>query len=94
MKVVVKIYGPKYFGIDRYDVVTEVLEVDGEPTVMDVLDKLEGRYPGLKRRLLSGDVVAPMHDVLINGRSIAFLRGLTTALKDGDVVQIVPPFGG
>jgi len=35
-----------------------------------------------------------MHDIWVNGRSIDFLQGLATILKDGDVVQIIPPFGG
>jgi MoaD family protein len=31
---------------------------------------------------------------LINGKSAATLNGLETALKDGDVLAILPPVGG
>ncbi|MEA1994089.1 MAG: MoaD family protein [Euryarchaeota archaeon] len=32
--------------------------------------------------------------ILVNGRSISFLDGLKTELKDKDVVSIFPPIGG
>ncbi len=33
--------------------------------------------------------------VLVNGRNILFLDGLSTALRDGDVVSVFPPvYGG
>ena len=94
MKVVVKIFGPRYFGLDTYDVVTVVLEVRDGATVAEVVDALDRAYPGLKNKLLRNGVVIPMHDIWINGRSIDFLQGLDTVLKEGDVVQIIPPFGG
>ncbi|MFN3803542.1 MAG: MoaD/ThiS family protein [Pyrobaculum sp.] len=94
MRIVVKIFGPRYFGLDQYDVVTYVLEVGDGASVREVLELLEIRHPGLKRRLLSGDKIIPMHDIWINGRSIDFLEGLDTMLHEGDVVQIIPPFGG
>jgi molybdopterin synthase sulfur carrier subunit len=94
MKVAVKIFGPRYFGLDTYDVVTVVLEVRDGATVAEVMDALDRAYPGLKNKLIRNGVVIPMHDIWINGRSIDFLQGLDTVLKEGDVVQIIPPFGG
>ena len=94
MKVAVKIFGPRYFGLDTYDVVTVVLEVRDGATVAEVVDALDRAYPGLKNKLIRNGVVIPMHDIWINGRSIDFLQGLDTVLKEGDVVQIIPPFGG
>jgi molybdopterin synthase sulfur carrier subunit len=94
MKVAVKIFGPRYFGLDTYDVVTVVLEVRDGATVAEVVDALDRAYPGLKNKLIRNGVVIPMHDIWINGRSIDFLQGLATVLKEGDVVQIIPPFGG
>ena len=94
MKVAVKIFGPRYFGLDTYDVVTVVLEVRDGATVAEVIDALDRAYPGLKNKLIRNGVVIPMHDIWINGRSIDFLQGLATVLKEGDVVQIIPPFGG
>jgi molybdopterin synthase sulfur carrier subunit len=94
VKVAVKIFGPRFFGLDTYDVVTVVLEVRDGATVVEVVDALDRMYPGLKNKLIRNGVVTPMHDVWINGRSIDFLQGLDTVLKEGDVVQIIPPFGG
>ena len=94
MKITVKIFGPKCFGLDTYDVITTVLEVRDSATVAEVMDALDRVYPGLKDKLLRNGVVVPMHDIWINGRSIDFLQGLDTVLKEGDVVQIIPPFGG
>jgi len=31
---------------------------------------------------------------LVNGRSIALLKGLNTKLRDGDEIAILPPVGG
>ena len=93
-RVVVKIFGPKYFGFDQYDVITLQLDFGGDATVGDVIDELERRYPGLRQKLLRGEEIIPMHDIWVNGRSITFLQGLKTPLREGDVVQIIPPFGG
>ncbi|MEM1598661.1 MAG: MoaD/ThiS family protein [Pyrobaculum sp.] len=94
MRVVVKIFGPKYFGLPQYDVITHVLELRDGATVGDVIEELERMYPGLRGKLFRGGSLIPMHDVWVNGRSIDFLSGLATELKEGDVVQIIPPFGG
>ena len=94
MRVTVKVFGPKYFGLDTYDVVTVVLDVRDGATVGEVMDVLESMYPGLKDRLLRDGQIIPMHDIWVNGRSIDFLQGLASVLRDGDVVQIIPPFGG
>ncbi|AET32683.1 MoaD/ThiS family protein [Pyrobaculum ferrireducens] len=94
MRIVVKIFGPAYFGLKSYDVITLKLELGEGATVGEALDELERRFPGLKGRLLRGEEVIPMHDIWINGRSIDFLNGLKTPLREGDVLQIIPPFGG
>jgi Molybdopterin converting factor, small subunit len=94
VKITVKIFGPKYFGLDTYDVITTVLEVRDGATVAEVMDALDRIYHGLKNKLLRNGVIIPMHDMWINSRSIDFLQGLDTVLKEGDVVQIIPPFGG
>ena len=93
-RIVVKIFGPKYFGLNQYDVITLVLDIRDGVSVGDVIDELEKRDPGLRRRLLRGEEIIPMHDIWVNGRSITFLQGLKTPLREGDVVQIIPPFGG
>lgn len=94
VRVVVKIFGPRYFGLNSYDVITRVYDFPGGATVRSVLERLEGEFPGIRAKLFRGEQLIPMHDVWVNGRSIDFLRGLDTELGDGDVVQIIPPFGG
>ena len=34
------------------------------------------------------------YKVLVNGRDISFVQGLSSPLKDGDTVAFVPPVGG
>jgi molybdopterin synthase sulfur carrier subunit len=94
MRVVVKIFGPKNFGLDKYDVVTHEIEIGDTAVVEDVINLLDKIYPSLKSKILKNRQIVPMHDIWVNGRSIDFLKGLETPLKDGDVVQIIPPFGG
>jgi MoaD family protein len=38
--------------------------------------------------------VKPFLQFLINGRNASLLDGLYTELADGDVLAIIPPFGG
>ncbi|MEM4963071.1 MAG: MoaD family protein [Pyrobaculum sp.] len=94
MRVVVKIFGPRNFGLDKYDVVTHEIEIGDTAVVEDVINLLDKIYPSLKSKILKNRQIVPMHDIWVNGRSIDFLKGLETPLKDGDVVQIIPPFGG
>ncbi len=61
VKITVKIFGPKYFGLDTYDVITMVLEVRDGATVAEVMDALDRIYPGLKNKLLRNGVIIPMH---------------------------------
>jgi len=38
--------------------------------------------------------LAPGVRILVNGRDIDFLKGLSTTLKEGDTVAIIPPIAG
>jgi MoaD family protein len=52
---------------------------------------------GLKSRLLESDHPVTTHSyirLMVNGRDIAFLRGLDTVLEDGDEILILPPVAG
>jgi len=70
---------------------------DEAVTVEEVLKKLAGEYGkdfteyvyDRKTRQVKGFL-----QFLINGRSSSTLKGLSTALEDGDVLAIIPPVGG
>lgn len=75
---------------------------DGQTTVdltvsnlSDCINSLDSRFPGFKERLLneSGDL-RPFVNIYVNGEDVRFLQGLTTQLKDGDEVSIVPAVAG
>lgn len=56
---------------------------------------LEATYPGMKQRLM--DETGQLRrfvNVYVNGDDVRFLDGLSTALKDGDEVSIVPAVAG
>ncbi len=67
-------------------------ELEEGATVGKLLEKLLKEYPRLSEYLEEEEGVAPT--ILVNGRSIDFLEGLNTRLRDGDTVAIIPPAGG
>lgn len=51
--------------------------------------------PARRRALFDGEALRARFTVLVNGRNILFLDGLSTTLHDGDVVSVFPPvYGG
>ena len=40
------------------------------------------------------DAVLPYVQIMVNGQTINFLKGMETPLKDGDEVLILPPVSG
>jgi molybdopterin synthase sulfur carrier subunit len=63
--------------------------------VSALIDELENQYPGLKDRLCdeSGEV-RRFINLYVNNEDIRFLDGKNTALKDEDVVSIIPAIAG
>ncbi len=60
-----------------------------------VVASLETAFPGMKERLLDdGGELRRFVNIYVNGEDVRFLDGLTTALKDGDEVSIVPAVAG
>lgn len=94
MKVKVVIMAPLYFGLDSVDQIKLDINLADGAVVDDVLNILNEKYPGFKNKVVRNGKIIQMHDILVNGRSIDFLNGLRTELKDGDVVVVVSPFGG
>ncbi|MEY3735813.1 MAG: hypothetical protein RLZZ624_872 [Cyanobacteriota bacterium] len=64
-------------------------------SVDDLLQALEGRYPGILGRLCDeGGKLRRFLNVYVNSEDIRFLDNQATALADGDEVSIVPAVAG
>ena len=71
-------------------------EVQAEAsTVNDLIEVLEGQFPGLRDRLVeNGGELRRFINIYINQEDIRFLEGVKTTLKQGDEVSIVPAIAG
>ena len=63
-------------------------------SVRDVIDNLEGSYPGMKERLCDDKGVRRFVNIYQNEEDIRFLDGLDTKVSDGDAISIVPAIAG
>lgn len=64
-------------------------------TIAGLLDQLEGQFDGL-RGLVRNDQGEIHHhvNIYVNDEAIESLHGLSTSLKDGDEVSIIPALAG
>ena len=64
-------------------------------TVADLIDSLEGQFPGMRERLVdeTGEL-RRFINLYVNEEDVRFLQGTTTTLKEGDHVVIVPAIAG
>ena len=64
-------------------------------TVGELLDELEGTFAGLKGLVRNeGGAVHHHVNIYVNSEAIESLEGLSTPLKDGDEVAIIPALAG
>lgn len=63
-------------------------------TLAALLDDLETRHEGLRARLIDDGKLRRFVNVYLNDEDVRFLDGLQTALKDGDVVTVLPAVAG
>jgi MoaD family protein len=69
--------------------------VQGDGTTLaQVIDDVEGRYPGLKARLVDESALRRFVNVYVNDEDVRFTGGLETAVKDGDQVVVLPAVAG
>jgi molybdopterin synthase sulfur carrier subunit len=64
-------------------------------TLASLIDNLDGTHPGLKGRLITDD--GGLHrfvNIYVNDEDVRFTGSLETALKDGDVVTVLPAVAG
>jgi MoaD family protein len=72
----------------------KVVEGTGD-TIADLLSDLDGRYAGLRGRLVTDD--GGLHrfvNVYVNDEDVRFLGALEAKLADGDTVTILPAVAG
>jgi len=64
-------------------------------SVGQLIDEMENQFPGIKTRLCdeSGNV-RRFINLYVNNEDIRFLNGKETALKEGDIVSIIPAIAG
>jgi MoaD family protein len=66
----------------------------GGATVQNVLDDLGRKYPGIAQRLFDKGQLRRFVNVYLNDEDIRYLDNLSTAVKDGDEVNIIPAVAG
>ncbi len=66
-----------------------------ERTSAQIIEDLESRYPGFQQQMFSDD--GKLHrfvNVYLNDEDIRYTGGVDTAIKDGDVLDILPALAG
>ena len=63
--------------------------------VKSIIESLEKSHPGIKDRLCDeSGALRHFVNIYVNGEDIRYLSGLTTGLKAGDEISIVPAVAG
>lgn len=69
--------------------------VSGEgATLSELFSDLESRHKGIEERIIDGGKLRRFVNVYLNDEDVRFLDGISTALKDGDSVTILPAVAG
>ncbi len=73
----------------------DTITADESGTLAQLIDVIEGQYPGLKERICdeTGEL-RRFVNVYVNGEDVRFLSGLQTPLEPGAEVSIVPAVAG
>jgi molybdopterin synthase sulfur carrier subunit len=66
----------------------------GAKNVLELVEALEKKYPGMKERLSDGGKIRRFINIYVNEEDIRFANKEETLLKDGDNVSIVPAIAG
>jgi sulfur-carrier protein len=63
-------------------------------TLLQVIDDVEARHPGLKERLVEEHGLRRFVNVYVNDEDVRFVGGLQAPTADGDVVVVLPAVAG
>ena len=91
MSITVRIPTPLRKLTNELDTIT----ADESETLAQLIDVIEGQYPGLKERICdeTGEL-RRFVNMYVNGEDARFLSGLQTTLEPGAEVSIVPAVAG
>ncbi|MCX4748782.1 MoaD/ThiS family protein [Kitasatospora sp. NBC_01287] len=62
--------------------------------LQELIADLDVRHPGIADRLLDKGDLRRFVNVYLNDEDVRFLEGITTGIKDGDSVTILPAVAG
>ena len=63
--------------------------------ISELLDDLEEQFPGFLRQLMAAE--GDLHqfvNIYLNDEDIRYIGGIDTAVKDGDMIDILPALAG
>lgn len=64
-------------------------------TLVELVDDLERRFPGIKARIVDGDGnVHSFVNIFVDDEDVRFLQGLRTPIKQDAEVSIIPAMAG
>jgi molybdopterin converting factor small subunit len=63
-------------------------------TLAELLADVDSRHGGLRERLVDESGLRRFVNVYLNDEDVRFLGGLTTPVKDGDTVTVLPAVAG
>jgi len=88
----------RFYGVLR-DIASEKVELyipQSEVSFIDLIKEVVREYPALSNYIIVNDrgVEVKGVTILVNGRHIMFLGGDKALIKDGDVIDLLPPLHG
>ena len=63
-------------------------------TLDELLADLDGRYDGLRERLVDNSGLRRFINVYLNDEDVRFIGGLSAPVSDGDTVTVLPAVAG
>ncbi len=59
-------------------------------TLGQCIDDIDARFPGFKKRLVDDRGGTSSVHIFLNGDNICRMQGLSTGVKDGDEIYVIP----
>lgn len=63
-------------------------------SVLEVIEQMDRQYPGVKEKLIAEGKAHRFINLYVNDDDIRFRDGLSTGLRDGDSLTILPAVAG